>query len=68
MCYNKIMRKYKSSSNNNSSNKKYTIKNNKNSNVIYERSQYFKEYDLKNTFKIINEPNKPFIQMEVNKK
>ena len=62
------MKKFKSSSKNNSSKKNVQIKNDKNSKVILERSKYFPEYDIKNTFKIINDPNKPFIQMEMKKK
>ena len=62
------MKKFKSSSKNNSSKKNIQIKNDKNSKVILERSKYFSEYDIKSTFKIINDPNKPFIQMEMKKK
>jgi sucrose-6-phosphate hydrolase SacC (GH32 family) len=62
------MKKFKSSSKNNSSKKNVQIKNDKNSKVILERSKYFPEYDIKSTFKIINDPNKPFIQMEMKKK
>ena len=65
VCYNEIMKKFKSSSKNNSSKKNVQIKNDKNSKVILERSKYFPEYDIKSTFKIINDPNKPFIQMEM---
>lgn len=68
VCYNEIMKKFKSSSKNNSSKKNVQIKNDKNSKVILERSKYFPEYDIKSTFKIINDPNKPFIQMEMKKK
>lgn len=59
------MRKTKTSTKKNSSKIKYVYQNN---NVIFEVSKYFPEFDLKNTFKIINDPHKPLFEMEVKKR
>jgi len=67
VCYNEIMKKFKSSSKNNSSKKNVQIKNDKNSKVILERSLK-DEYGNKNIFRIIKDKNAPFIKQEINHK
>ena len=58
------MRKFKSSSKNNSSKKKYTIRNDKNSNIIFE-SILKDEEGNKNIFRIIKDKSAPFLRQEI---
>lgn len=60
VCYNEIMKKFKSSSKNNSSKKNVQIKNDKNSKVILEDKHLHKDNGA--ILKIINDKNAPFYQ------